>query len=409
MKKRYVIVGASFRCYILFACNMVDNLGDKTEVVGIYDPNKTRCEYFKKKIGDGLTIYDDFDLMLDTEKPDAVLVTTSDLYHHTYIIRALDKGYDVISEKPITNTYERCLAIKQAEKRSGKKVSVTFNMRFDPAFVMMKQLISNGKIGKIHNISYTYYLDRNHGGDYFRRWHRYMKNSEGLLLHKSTHHFDIANWFVEDQPKLVTALGNRVYFGNEQRYKADCCRNCTDTTCECYGDSQTGEHDIELYFKAQHEDGYVRDTCSFKPDTDICDNMSVSVLYNRGAILSYTLNCFAQNEGCRIKIIGENGDMEIVKGLTDTDKNDTHYSIRIDYKNGNSEIVRVKKLVGTHGGSDLRLATMLLAGDGIENDTLCQCADCYAGFSSAMIGIAANESIKTLKTIDLTDYLDSLK
>ena len=102
--------------------------------------------------------------MLDAEKPDAVIVTTVDAYHHEYIIRALNKGYDVISEKPITNSYEKCLTIREAEKKSGKKVTVTFNCRFMPSFVGLKKIVSSGKIGKVLSISYEYFLNRWHGG-----------------------------------------------------------------------------------------------------------------------------------------------------------------------------------------------------------------------------------------------------
>ena len=408
-KKRYVIVGASYRCYTLFICNMLELMSDKAETVGIYDPNRTRAEFFKKKIGDGLTIYDDFDVMLDTEKPDAVVVTTSDLFHHEYIIRALEKGYDVISEKPVTNTYERCFAIREAERKSGKKVAVTFNMRFDPVFFRMKQLLVEGKLGKVHHIAYNHYLDRNHGADYFRRWHRYMKNSQGMLLHKSTHHFDIVNWLIDDEPKLVSALGNRVYFGNEARHMARCCRECKDESCESYALSQTGEADEELYFKAEHEDGYIRDVCAFEPSTDILDNFSVSVQYEGGAVLSYTLNCFSTYECCRLKLVCENGVLELDRNSTEASRNADSYEIRIEYKDGTKETVNVKKLAGTHGGSDEKLVKMLLLGEGKEEDTLHQCADSYAGFSSAMIGVAGNESIETGQTIDLTERLRSLR
>ncbi len=409
MKKRYVIVGASFRCYTLFVENMLKLMKDEAETVGIYDPNRTRCEVFKKKIGDGLTIYDDFDKMLDTEKPDAVVVTTSDLYHHEYIVRALDKGYDVISEKPVTNTYERCLAIREAEKKSGKKVAVTFNLRFDPVLFRIKQILSEGKLGKVHHIAYNYYLNRNHGADYFRRWHRYMENSQGMLLHKSTHHFDVINWFLEDEPKLVSALGNRVYFGNAERYMARCCRECKDETCESYSLSQTGAEDEELYFKAEHEDGYLRDKCAFEPSTDIFDNYSVSVQYQKGTILSYTLNCFSTYECSRIKLVCENGVLELDSGCTKASRNADFQEIRIEYKDGTEETVQVKKEQGSHGGADVKLVKMLLLDEGKEDDFLHQCADSYAGFASAMIGVAGNESIQTGKTVDLTERLNTLK
>ena len=184
--KKYVIVGASVRCYMMFVTRLVENYADEAKITGVYDINKTRCKVFRDKIGDGCTIYDDFDTMIDTERPDAVIVTTVDSVHHEYIVRALDKGYDVISEKPLTNTFERCKEIRDAEKRSGHNVTVTFNCRFMPYFYELKKVVSSGRIGKPLAINYEYCLTRWHGGDYFKRWHRLMRYSQGMLLHKSS-------------------------------------------------------------------------------------------------------------------------------------------------------------------------------------------------------------------------------
>lgn len=48
--KRYVIVGASFRCYTMFVENLLDYYPEHGEITGIYDLNKTRCEGFKKRV-----------------------------------------------------------------------------------------------------------------------------------------------------------------------------------------------------------------------------------------------------------------------------------------------------------------------------------------------------------------------
>ena len=396
--KRYVIVGASFRCYTMFVENLLDHFPTAGEITGIYDLNKTRCKVFQKRIGKGLTIYDDFEEMLDAEKPDAVIVTTIDAYHHEYIIRALNKGYDVISEKPITNTYEKCLAIREAEKKSGKKVTVTFNCRFMPSFVGLKKIVSSGKIGKVLSINYEYFLNRWHGGDYFKRWHRMMENSGGMLVHKSTHHFDAMNWIIDDEPAKVSAIGNRVFYGDESKCFAEYCRICPkQNECQSYK-SQTVELDEELYFKAQHEDGYLRDKCCYKNDTNIYDNMSVSVLYKGGALLTYSLNLFSlKGEGQRIVITGEKGVAAFEDGV-----------IKVYDNDGKCEIQELPVLKGRHGGADPLLVGMLMAGEKNEED-LGQLADSFAGITSALIGISANESIATGKHIDLAERIEKMR
>ena len=85
-----------------------------------------------------MPVYDDFDEMLREVKPDTVIVTTKDSMHDFYVIKALEAGCDVIVEKPMTTTFDKANAIKEAEEKSGKKVTVVFNLRYLPFFVTVK-------------------------------------------------------------------------------------------------------------------------------------------------------------------------------------------------------------------------------------------------------------------------------
>lgn len=122
-------------------------------------------------------VFDDFDKMLEAVKPDGVIVTTKDAAHSDYIVKALDFGCDVVSEKPITTDEVKMKAIYEAEKRSGKRVQVTFNCRFMPLYMRVKELLNGGIIGTPLSVHYEWLLDTEHGADYFRRWHRERKNS----------------------------------------------------------------------------------------------------------------------------------------------------------------------------------------------------------------------------------------
>ncbi len=404
--KKYVIVGASARCYTTFVSSLTERYLETAKITGVYDVNKTRCRVFRDKIGDCCTIYDDFEEMLDKETPDAVIVTTVDSFHHEYVVRALNKGYDVISEKPLTNTFERCLEIREAERKSGKKVTVTFNCRFMPYFYELKRLLSQGRIGKPLAINYEYCLTRWHGGDYFKRWHRLMENSRGMLLHKSTHHFDIVNWLLSDEPKKVVALANKIYYADESKCFADRCSNCTKKAdCES-AMSQSDTIDKFMYFDAEKEDGYIRDRCCFKGDSDIYDNMSVSVEYNKGTLLTYSLNLFSEHEGYRMVITGENGVIiaqDWAIGYGGTEK----YEITVLDKDYKTEKIVFDKATGNHAGGDDKLMAMIF-GD-VKDDPYGQKADSFAGMVSAMIGIGANESIETGKVVELKPYLDKLR
>ncbi|MBR2930575.1 MAG: Gfo/Idh/MocA family oxidoreductase [Clostridia bacterium] len=408
--KRLVIVGASFRGYTMFADKIFKNHGDCCRIVGVYDPNYVRSEYYRDTTFKDMKVYDDFDVMLDAEKPDGVIVTTVDRFHHEYIIKALDAGYDVYSEKPMTTTEDYCLAIREAEKRSGKRVTVTFNCRFMPYYAKVKELVASGIIGKPLAINYNYVLNTVHGGDYFKRWHRFLENSGGMMVHKATHHFDVVNWILDDEPVSVSAQGARLFFGQGERPYSDegigeRCSTCQHAEgCPNFQD-HTGEGRLSkaLYFDAEHVDGYVRDHCPYKTDTDIYDLMSVSVSYKKGAILNYNLTLFDTREGYTINIIGEKGAIEASTFFECDD-----YKVVVRYRTGETEEIHFPKAEGTHAGGDDRLIAMLFGDEDIP-DTLGQCSDSFDGVKSAMIGIAANRSIKTGERVYLTPVLDKMR
>ncbi|MBQ9974153.1 MAG: Gfo/Idh/MocA family oxidoreductase [Oscillospiraceae bacterium] len=402
--KRYVIAGASFRCYRLFVKRLREMFPEDIKLVGVFDPNRTRCKVFRDAVGEDMTIYDDFDAMLDEQRPDGVLVTTVDHVHHEYIVRAMEKGYDVICEKPVTNTFERCLAIRQAEKRTGRKVTVTFNCRFMPYFARIKELLMEGVIGKVHAINYEYCLDRTHGADYFKRWHRKMEFSQGMLLHKSTHHFDVVNWLLEDEPARVCALGTQSFYAKEEKSLGKRCTQCPGIDRCTSSGLQCGAMNKPLYYEAEGEDGYIRDTCCFLPDADIQDNLSVSVQYQKGALLTYSMNLFSTREGYSMTITGEKGVI-----LANSWSNDTADMRRIVIlrEDASVENVELESIKEGHGGGDERLLRMIFGPT--RPDPLGQCADSYAGVVSAMVGVAANRSIQEGCTVELSDYLEQLR
>lgn len=406
--KKIAIIGAGHRGYFMFATKFHDKFPDKVKIVGVCDPSIQRCQYYKDTIDSDIKTYTDFELMLNETKPDIVLVTTIDGYHHEYIIKALNMGFDVMCEKPITIDEEKGLAIRNAEKKSGKKVLVTFNCRFMPPLIKLKEIIMKGYIGKPLAMNYEYFLNKKHGGDYFKRWHRFMEMCGGMLVHKSTHHFDIANWLIDDDPKFVSAFGNRVYYGLDDREHGERCSTCNySKNCDSFEDLTKIDVMNKLYFDPEKESGYVRDHCVFKSDTDIYDNLSVSVNYNKGALLTYSLNMFSSYEGYNISITGDKGRLELNETYTAKSNKELFHNIRLTLSNGEEQHFCVPRVSGDHAGADEKLIDMLIQDNPI--DPLSQCSDSFDGLKSALIGICANKSIKENKKIDLKKYLDEIR
>jgi predicted dehydrogenase len=134
-----------------------------------------------------------------------------------------------------------------------------------------------------------------HGAKYFRRWHAQMENSGGLLVHKATHHFDLVNWLLSDEPESVAGFASLRVYGKNGSYRGERCSTCAHAEkCPFVMALHKVEQDKaifdELYCKAEQEDGYIHDRCLFREEIDIYDTRNAIVRYRGGAQLSYALN-----------------------------------------------------------------------------------------------------------------------
>ena len=124
--------------------------------------------------------------------------------------------------------------------------------------------------------------------------------------------------------------------------------------------------------------------------------------------MSYSLNLFSlRGEGQKIVMTGEKG-VIVYEGVGPAEVPSDHYTIKIFHQYGKPEIHTFPKLTGRHAGSDKILCGKLF-GAVIDDDPLGQMADSFAGITSALMGISANESIATGKTIDIAERLDKMR
>jgi len=403
--KKYVLVGAGNRGLEMFAKPMAAELKGQTVLSGVFDINPIRARLLSEECG-GVPVYTDFQQMLKEARPDAVIVASIDHTHHTYIIGALEAGFDVISEKPLTTDSRNCQAILEAERRTGRKVTVTFNLRFVPYLTRIKELLEEDSIGQILHIDVEWFLDTSHGADYFRRWHGTMENSGGLLIHKSTHHFDLVNWWLSSTPQEVFASGSRNFYGPTRMERGDRCLSCQyQQSCEFYFDIEQTDFYANYYLAAEKEDGYIRDQCVFGDRINIYDNMSVNVKYESGAILTYSLVAYSPYEGWKATISGTKGRMEVQGFYSGPEAGRTIDSIRLFKHSGEVVTYDIPKAGGGHGGSDKRLRRMILVGD--VTDPMGQQADSMAGAMSLMIGDAANRSIAEDRPVLIRELLNA--
>ena len=237
------------------------------------------------------------------------------------------------------------------------------------------------------------YLDTSHGADYFRRWHRFRENSGTLLCHKASHHFDLANWWLDSDPIDVSASGDLRVYGKNGAVRGTNCRPCPHkATCPFAWDVTTDPVYVKLYVECESEDGYLRDGCVFDERIDIYDTMSVVIRYANRALVTYTASTFLPYEGQSVSFNGTGGRLDY---FNMSGGGYARREVRLTKHFGSSEVITdlPPERSGGHGGADGSLHDLLFRNEPAD-DVLGLRADVRAGALASLIGIAARHSIE---------------
>jgi len=406
-KKRIAIVGTGIRALDMWSIDVAQSYPELVEFVGLCDINPGRLAYFKSSTGFGCPTFTDFEKMMRETNPDTVIVTTVDATHHEFIIRGLELGANIITEKPLTTDEQKCEAIIQAEQRTGKKVLVTFNYRYSPHRAKIYELLRSGTIGELTSVDFHWYLDVHHGADYFRRWHRLKEKSGSLWVHKATHHFDLLNWWIESDPSEVFATGSLDFYGKNNSFRHTHCRPCPHkNNCSFHWDLTKNRLLTELYIKNEIHDGYLRDGCVFREDINIYDKMAATIKYENGVQVSYSLTAYSPYEGYRIAFNGTKGRMDVWIEESNPLEEKNYDEIIVTHNFGTREFIRVPHGQSGHGGGDRLLKDSVFGVTTV--DPLHQAANLRDGALSILVGIAARKSCESGQPYKIAD-LTSIK
>lgn len=426
-KKRIALVGTGHRGTGFWGKTIQENYKDVIEFVGLCDINPGRVAFAKGRIGVSCPTFTNFEEMMKTVKPELVIVTTVDATHDEFIIKAMQMGADVITEKPMTTDETKCQAILDAEKKTGKRVTVGFNYRHGQHMVKIKEQLAANRIGKITSVDFNWMLNVHHGADYFRRWHSIMARSGSLWVHKATHHFDLVNWWLDSEPVEVTAYGTLDHYGKNHSFRGTKCRGCEHKpNCKFYLDITKDEWLNSLYVKNEQYDGYLRDGCVWRNEIDIYDKMSAQVIYANGVTVNYSLTTYSPYEGWKITFNGMNGRLETWEDIPYLNKQtisqEEKHAMEMQQTKAaekdefntiwvmenfakNPDIIKVPIVKTGHGGGDRGMQDKIFRNPKNENP-LDIMAGTREGAMSILIGIAARKSIQQKKPIRIADLTD---
>ncbi len=425
IRKKYAIVGVSNRAFSMFMDPVREIYKDHSELVAMVDPDRLRMDNYNITRKTNVAAYrpEEFDKMVHEQKPDTVIIACQDALHHIYVIKALEYDLDVIVEKPLTTSEEFCKQIAEAAGKSSGTVKVTFNYRYTPHTTKIKELVAEDKVGKVTSIDLNWYIDTFHGSSYFQRWNRLREMSGGLSVHKSCHHLDLVQWWINQKPVELFSYGARNFYGSEgehcplEKHEIGDGRICP--TCDkkhvCkyymrwYRDefrSDKSNHKLdEFVTTSQVYQNYSNRQCIYDPEIDIEDTYGAVIKYDKGAILNYSANFSMPYEGFRLGINGTKGRIEM---------KELHAPNRLPFPAeegekityiplfGGREEIDIVNLGGDHGGGDPLMRDELFIGA----DQLCKVqrqASVWDGIDVVLTGIAIYRSILEHRPIPMDE------
>ena len=330
-KKTCAILGYGDRSskYSKYALDYPEEL----EVIAVIDV----AEHKLKKAKEVFNLNDDklfasLDEFLSKDiKCDFVINGTMDHLHYETSIKLLNKGYNLLLEKPITANVEELKEIQALANKNNLKVIVCHVLRYTMFYSKIKEVIASGAIGKVVNIQMNEHVWHGHFINAYVRgkWRSEKECGSGLLLAKCCHDTDLLCWLnSETNPKYVSSFGSRSLYTpkNAPEGSTEYCYNCPKKD-ECVFNAMdfelnkdyckgytwaglnkpipeiTREEKIEFLKK----DTYGK--CVYKTDMDIVDRQCVSVEYENGSVATLNMVGGATIAGRHIHVIGEMGEI----------------------------------------------------------------------------------------------------
>lgn len=348
---------------------------------------------------------------------DAAIIATQDRDHFVHVMQALDCGYDILLEKPISPDPRQCIAIEEKANALGRKITVCHVLRYTNFFGEIRQILDSGELGKIVAIKHSENIGSFHMAHSFVRgnW-RNDTLSSPIIMQKSCHDLDILLWLTGAHCTKVAAFGSLSYFREENAPagSGDRCLTCpVADTCrydawKCYqpvlGQWPTDVvclEQTEEALKAALETGsYGR--CVYRCDNNVCDHMSVAMEFDNGVTATFSLT--AQTSAChrKIHIMCEDGEIEADDGARQIIVT-KHVSSQAD--TFSQRVINVRTNGSGHGGGDAGIMDDFCKSIGKETESR---SSISRSVESHLMACAIEQARVTGTVVDMAEYRKSL-
>ena len=378
------------------------------ETVAVCDVRQVRLDFAQKEYGvKKENCFLDEKEFFKQKRADVLVIATQDQDHVRQCIKALELGYDVLLEKPITPKKEECFQLLEAQKKYQHKIVVCHVLRYAPVYLQVAKLIKEGTIGKLVDIYALEQVSFWHIAHSFVRgnW-RDSNETSPMILAKCCHDMDLLQFYAGSKCKTISSIGSLSFFKKENQPKgaADRCEKCPYIdTCpysakyvyiqrwKDAGKPNTmwpqnvvcTEYplDEEKIQKAYESNGYGR--CVFACDNNVVDHQETNILFENGVTANLCMMGFTGVPGRIYKFHGTYGEIDL-------DEERRELIIKRFAKP--IEVIPFNQLpdvTGGHGGGDMGLVNTFYQSL-LSNDNMCTTLE--SSIESHLMAFAAEES-----------------
>ena len=404
----------------------LDVYPEKFELVGLAEPVEAKREYLREKYGvPADKCFESWEDILELPKfADVAMICTQDKMHFAPAMKAIEKKYELLLEKPIAPTPEECYQISEAAHKNGVRVLVCHVLRYTPFYKAVKKFLDDGCLGEIININHTEGVGNLHYSHSFVRgnWRR-EDESSSMILAKCCHDTDLFQWLVGEECTKVQSFGMRSFFREENKPEgapARCLDGCPHKdTCYYYAPDLYKVDTAEV----QHFRGIVArkfnptdeevdeilktspyGRCVYQCDNDVVDHQIVNIQFGKDKLMTHTMSPF--NKGGRIStIMGTKGELRL--DMEEQVMTFYDFATRETKEVYRPEVSIDQTIAGGHGGGDSGIMQDLYEYIA-NNNPSSSISDVSVSCMSHLICFAAEEARKNNTVVYMDEYIKSL-
>ncbi len=298
----------------------------RAQIVAVVEPDEQR----RRAAADALSIPEDRcfataeSLFKLGKIADGVIIASMDREHYAQAMAAMEAGYDLLLEKPISPVLSECVALRVRARALGRRVTVCHVLRYTPFFITLKHLLDERVVGRPICIRHEENIGNFHMAHSFVRgnWANQTQSSP-IILQKSCHDMDILVWLTGSRCETLSSIGALHYFStaNAPYGSAARCADCiVRETCrfdaeKCYLPI-AGDWPAVVVSPDQSQEGlraalkngpYGR--CVYRCGNDVCDDQATLMEFENGMSVTFGMSAFT-NRVCRtIRILCEDGEI----------------------------------------------------------------------------------------------------